>query len=357
MPRLRLSNSIQPIRSVHLRKCVEFTDRTWLFANEIASKNAFPSPDPTQSVVVGVLAMGGGLFGSVDPVTGVLTEGDVQSYWASLNIPVNQMPTVIVLPVDNIQNMPITNDGGATIQTTIDVETIGACCPSPNLTILVYLASNTRNGFFRAFAKATQETVYANGQEYKPSILSLSWGAPETLYDSSDWSLLYSLFEHASKNGVNICAVQGPEAAFPTSYTFSCETMYDSSDTGILYLVGKKNRMYYGRSVQMAASAAYFACKILQGQTVCLREETSRNDLDVGNPGYGDGSTEEPSLSNFTLQISTNPMLSDVLWDSTNIHVAEVTTNGIVTTGESGSAIITVQSARGKTITLNISVE
>ena len=152
------------------------TGRSWFKATELASIYAFPSPSSAK-VVVGVISFGGGLFGTVNGA-GILTGGDVQAYWAYCGIAPANMPTVVVVPIGGATNTPSTTDG-ATAENTLDVQTIGACCPTSNLTIIMYISPNTLAGFGNVFNYALNTAVTVNGLSVKPSILSVSWGAPE----------------------------------------------------------------------------------------------------------------------------------------------------------------------------------
>jgi uncharacterized protein YjdB len=180
------------------------TGRSWFKATELASVYAFPTPSSAK-VVVGVISFGGGLFGTLNGA-GVLTGGDVQAYWAYCGIAPANMPTVVVVPIGGATNSPSTTDG-ATDENTLDVETIGACCPTSNLTIIMYIAPNTLSAFGSVFTYALNTAVTVNGVAVKPSILSVSWGAPEIYY--SNLSTIDSIFASAVSKGVNICTATG----------------------------------------------------------------------------------------------------------------------------------------------------
>ena len=105
----------------------------------------FPVPS-TSNYVVGVVSFGGGLYGSVDS-QGVLTNGDVQAYWTSIGIISANHPKVIIVPINGATNSPNVNDGGSTMENTLDVEAIGGACPSANLTIILYISPNSLNQF------------------------------------------------------------------------------------------------------------------------------------------------------------------------------------------------------------------
>jgi subtilase family serine protease len=119
--------------------------RNYFFANEYASIYNMPSPNLTSDINVAVVSFGGGLFGSLSN-SGILTNSDCSSYWQYLGIPSTDMPKVVVKTVGGALNNPQPNDGG-TIENTIDVQMIGACCPSSKLTIVLYIAPNSFSSF------------------------------------------------------------------------------------------------------------------------------------------------------------------------------------------------------------------
>ena len=181
--------------------------RSWFTASEIASIYAVPTPTEAK-VVVGVISFGGGLYGTV-AANGVLTNSDCQTYWSAIGISPANMPTVIVVPISGATNIPDINDGGATLENTLDVETIGGVCPSANLTIILYIAPNSISEFVGVFQYALNTTITANGQSYKPTILSVSWGAPEIYFSNSVLTNFNTLLQAATNQGVNVCVATG----------------------------------------------------------------------------------------------------------------------------------------------------
>jgi uncharacterized protein YjdB len=174
---------------------------------QLRSIYQIPSPS-TDGYVVGVVSFGGGLYGTVDS-QGVLTNGDVQSYWTSIGITPANHPKVIVVGINGARNQPNMNDNGATMENTLDVETIGGACPSANLTIILYIAPNSFNQFAPLFNYVYSTNVMVNGVNYKPKIISCSWGAPEIYYSRSQLSSINSVFASISNAGITICAATG----------------------------------------------------------------------------------------------------------------------------------------------------
>ena len=174
---------------------------------ELRSIYQIPAPSPS-AYVVGVVSFGGGLYGTVDS-QGVLTNGDVQAYWTSIGIAPANHPKVIVVGINGATNRPNVNDNGATMENTLDVETIGGACPSATLTIILYIAPNSFNQFAPLFNYMYSTNVTVNGINYKPNLISCSWGAPEIYYSSSQLSSINSVFASMSNAGITICAATG----------------------------------------------------------------------------------------------------------------------------------------------------
>ena len=179
----------------------------YFYMNHVRSIYDTPSPT-TANVVIGVVSFGGGLYGTVD-ANGVLTNGDVQTYWSSIGIPSQNHPRVIVVPINGATNSPNFNDGGSTIENTIDVETLGGMCPSANLTIILYISPNTLSNFVNLLTYMYQTNITVAGVSYKPTIMSCSWGAPEIYYGSSLLSSINEIMTTITTAGISFCSATG----------------------------------------------------------------------------------------------------------------------------------------------------
>lgn len=292
--------------------------RSYFKSTELATIYNFPSPTLTDNLVIGVISFGGGLIGTVSP-SGVLTNGDCQKHWAYLGIPSANFPQVIIVPVSGATNSPNPTDA-ATIENTIDIQTIGAMCPSAKLTILLYLAPNSFSEFVNLLDKASNATVI-NSIRYTPSVISCSWGATETLYPSNLLNILNAQLQTLSNRGVVFTAATGDFGSsnglsgincdFPSSspYSIACggtmltcpNYVYDDAtmeigwtdggggiskifakplyqrdisgagrntpdialvadpDTGVVYTIGSKLQIIGGTSIVSPAIAAYVA--------------------------------------------------------------------------------------------------
>ena len=185
-------------------------------ASDFATIYNYP-PMPTTPVVIGVTALGGGLYGDYNPTTGLLTNGDVQTYWSNV-CGMTDLPKVIIVELDGAKNNPEGSANAtasereralsATGENTMDVTTIGACYPSSNLTIVMYLVPNSFQNFYNAFA-AGINGITVNGQFIKSNVISCSWGLSEQYWGATWCKQMDTLFAKAVAEGITICCAAG----------------------------------------------------------------------------------------------------------------------------------------------------
>lgn len=197
-----------------VRRIGAATDLRTFYPKELAQIYNLPANvNPHERVPVCVVSFGGGLYGDLSS-DGTLTNGDVQAYWRSQGIADQDMPIVRVVLLGDSKNQP-ESDEGATVENTIDVETIGAVLPASIITLII--ASNTQNAFLE---------VLQTAKNLHPLVVSCSWGFSE----SSDptWAkTLNTELQALATAGINVCAAagdngsrdgtSGPVADFPAS--------------------------------------------------------------------------------------------------------------------------------------------
>jgi len=180
-------------------------DPRYFKSTELAVIYNFPSV-PAGQKVIGVLSFGGGLIGTVD-ASGVLTNGDVQAHWAALGISSANFPTVVIVTIGGATNSPNPTDG-ATIENTLDIETIGGMYPSSELIIILYIVQNALSSF-TTLLNAVTIPVRVKNISVTPSVLSCSWGAPESSYPSSLMNSINAQLLGLTNLGINITAATG----------------------------------------------------------------------------------------------------------------------------------------------------
>ncbi len=83
----------------------------------------------------------------------------------------------------------------------LDIEVAGALAPGAH--IAVYFAPNTDQGFVDAITQAAHDTTH------KPSVMSISWGSPESGWTQQAITAMTSAFQDAAEAGVSVFAASG----------------------------------------------------------------------------------------------------------------------------------------------------
>jgi kumamolisin len=153
---------------------------------QVAALYQFPTDVDGTGQTVGIVELGGGY-----------KPADLKNYFSSLGV---KAPTVISVPVDNGKNKP-TNPNSADGEVLLDIEVVGAVAPGAK--IAVYFAPNTSKGFQDALTMAIHDTTN------KPSVISISWGGPESTWTAQAMTAFDSAAQDAAALGVTICAASG----------------------------------------------------------------------------------------------------------------------------------------------------
>lgn len=135
---------------------------------------------------IGIIELGGGFRAK-----------DITAYFKTLNL---AAPKVVAVSVDKGKNAPSTA-AGADGEVMLDIEVCGAVATGAK--IAVYFAPNTDQGFTDAISTAVHDTVN------KPSVLSISWGGPESSWTGQAMNALDAACQAAAAVGVTITAASG----------------------------------------------------------------------------------------------------------------------------------------------------
>lgn len=153
---------------------------------QIAKAYSFPSGNGAGQTI-GIIELGGGY-----------AQADLQTFFQNLKLPV---PTVIAVSVDGAQNQPTGDPNGPDTEVALDIEVAGAV--APGATIVVYFAPNTDAGFLDAINQAAMDNVN------QPSVISISWGGPESTWTAQSLQSYNSALQAAASVGVTVCIACG----------------------------------------------------------------------------------------------------------------------------------------------------
>ncbi len=307
--------------------------RSWFWANELRNIYNVSLPNLQTNKVVSVVSFGGGLYGTVNPTTGVLTNGDVQSYWSSIGISSGNMPTVVVKTINGATNAP-DSDFGSTVENTIDVATIGAFCPSSRLTIVLYIAPNSLVQFVNIL------TTILNSTTYRPNVISISWGLSEIYYSSSLLNSINNLLLTAANNGINVCAATGDYGSNNGVGGSGNYCDFPASSPNLVACGGTKlicpNLIYDNSTTETAwssgggAISTYFAKPTYQSALLTsyrsIPDMAMNADPNTGviyliNGSYyivAGTSIVSPAMSGFLASLNTNKFANTVLYNNKN---------------------------------------
>lgn len=153
---------------------------------ELAQLYEFPAGDGNGQCI-GLIELGGGY-----------NDSDLTAYFSALSVPA---PRVVPVSVDNATNAPSGDPNGPDGEVTLDIEIAGALAPGAR--IAVYFAPNSEAGFLDAVSHALHDKTN------QPSVISISWGAPESTWPAQTLNALNEALQTAVALGVTVCVASG----------------------------------------------------------------------------------------------------------------------------------------------------
>jgi kumamolisin len=153
---------------------------------QLAALYGFP-PGDGEGECIALIELGGGY-----------KPADLTSYFAAIGV---AAPSVVAVSVDHATNAPSGDPSSADGEVMLDIEVAGAIAPKAK--IAVYFAPNTDAGFLDAVTTAAHDATN------KPSIISISWGGPESSWTSQSMTALDQAIQAAATMGVTVCVASG----------------------------------------------------------------------------------------------------------------------------------------------------
>jgi kumamolisin len=128
---------------------------------------------------------------------------DLSSYWSQLKL--TETPTVSAVSVGNGSNNPTGDANGPDGEVMLDIEVAGSIAPGAK--IVVYFADNTDAGFLNAITTAVHDSTN------NPSVVSISWGGPESSWTQQAMTSMDEAFQSAAAMGVSVCVAAGDDGS------------------------------------------------------------------------------------------------------------------------------------------------
>jgi len=155
---------------------------------QVASLYHYPAGGNGKGECIALIELGGGYRAR-----------DIQHYFTSV-LKVTP-PKVTAISVDGGQNSPTGNGNGPDGEVMLDIEVAGGVAQQAS--IAVYFSPNTDQGFYDAIAAALHDTTN------NPSVISISWGGPESTWSQQSLTEYDTLLEDAATLGVSVCIAAG----------------------------------------------------------------------------------------------------------------------------------------------------
>ena len=150
----------------------------------------FPAGASAAGQTIGIIELGGGY-----------RTADITAYFKTLGL---KAPSVSAVSVDKGKNSP-SNAKSADGEVMLDIEVAAAVAPDAR--IVVYFAPNTDQGFIDAIGSAVHDTVN------KPSVISISWGGPESTWTQQSMTTLDAACQSAAVLGITITVAAGDDGS------------------------------------------------------------------------------------------------------------------------------------------------
>lgn len=153
---------------------------------QVGQLYGFPSGAAASGQTIGIIELGGGF-----------RQTDLTAYFKTLK---QKTPKVVAVSVSGGKNAP-SNVNSPDGEVMLDIEVAAAVAPGAR--IVVYFAPNTDQGFLDAVAHAIHDTTY------KPSVISISWGAAEVNWTAQAMAALDAACQSAAALGITITVASG----------------------------------------------------------------------------------------------------------------------------------------------------
>jgi kumamolisin len=157
---------------------------------QVATLYQFPPNASATGQTIGIIELGGGYKTT-----------DLKTYFKSLG---QKAPKISAVLVDGGKNAP-SNANSADGEVMLDIEV--AASVAPGAAIVVYFTPNTDQGFIDAIATAVHDT------KNKPSVISISWGGPESSWTAQSMTALDAACQSAAALGITITVAAGDDGS------------------------------------------------------------------------------------------------------------------------------------------------
>ena len=182
---------------------------------QVAQAYQFPANASGAGQTIGIIELGGGY-----------QPADITAYFKTIGV---AAPKVTAVLVDGGKNAP-SNAQSADGEVMLDIEVAASVAPGAN--IAVYFAPNTDQGFIDAISTAVHDTTN------KPSVISISWGGPESSWTGQSMTALDAACQSAGALGISITVAAGDNGSTDNTSAYAVD--FPGSSPHVLCCGGTK---------------------------------------------------------------------------------------------------------------------
>jgi kumamolisin len=153
---------------------------------QVAEAYQFPTSVTGAGQTIAIIELGGGY-----------RQSDLTTYFKGLGI---AAPSVKSVSVDGGKNSP-SSASTSDSEVMLDIEVVGSVAPGAK--IVVYFTPNTDQGFTDAISTAIHD------ETNKPSVISISWGGPESTWTAQAMTALDAACQSAAALGITVTVAAG----------------------------------------------------------------------------------------------------------------------------------------------------
>lgn len=190
---------------------------------QLAQLYGFPQGANGKGQTIALIELGGGF-----------RNADLAAYFQSLGM---AEPNVTAVSVDGGKNAP-GDASGADGEVMLDIEVAAAVAPGAN--IAVYFAPNTDQGFVDAITTATHDT------KNKPTVISISWGGPESSWTAQARKALDTACQAAAALGITVTVAAGDNGSDDGVGDGKTHVDFPASSPNVLACGGTKLTVHAG---------------------------------------------------------------------------------------------------------------
>jgi kumamolisin len=173
---------------------------------------------------------GRGQIAAIIEFAGGYTPSDLETYFKSLNVATPAMRDVGVGGARNQPGRDLVADG----EVELDIEILGAMAPGAQ--ILVYFGQNDERGWVDALSTAIHATP-------TPTVISISWAAPENAVTAQAGTALEAVFADAAALGATVCGPAGDNGSADGETDGAAHVNYPASSPHVLAVGGTSLRL------------------------------------------------------------------------------------------------------------------